>query len=583
MRGLQQLLDDAAGRRSHSIGLVDGPVDTTHPGLSRSRIRGSERAEMACTSPSSPACHHGTFVAGQLSGLSPMSELVAHPLFCEASDLGRCPVVRPSHLADAINGLMDRGVRIINMSVGLQGGPAGSLSTLHRAYRRAEKEGVLLVAAAGNDGHNDANPLFRDPWVIPVAAHDPAGRVLPSSNRGGMVARYGLSAPGEDIVGLAPGGGKTRMSGTSVAAPMVASAAALLWSLFPQATAAEIHHALRRPEFGRSGDLPPSLDLVDSHQWLSRRFPRSTANPKRSTMMQHLPIPATPPTAGHPPSSASSVVPQGYLVPQGIAPQACGCDPGPAAGFVYSTGTLDPRFPDEGDKKEFTSRAREQGVAPDNFYAVLSQRDNRFLARRICWALVVNERPAGILVPRSELELNDLIEALNPDLQPDPELAVTGTLGSTAPAEKCDGLEVPMVAIADLSYFTKDQLIKQLHDQVHLPAGATSSDLDTAIQRIWTLLGIWREPGFNDEQRAKNYVALRTTNIYETTVQLSLPSSGAFWLQSATASSDQTEAGRSIVNVDFAYQNASGQTQTWRAEIDVTNLFAFQSKALFAV
>ena len=73
VRGLQKLIEDAAGRRSHSIGLVDGPVDITHPKLARCRIRGTERSAMACTSPSSPACHHGTFVAGQLSGLSPMS------------------------------------------------------------------------------------------------------------------------------------------------------------------------------------------------------------------------------------------------------------------------------------------------------------------------------------------------------------------------------------------------------------------------------------------------------------------------------------------------------------------------------
>jgi Subtilase family/PatG C-terminal len=561
--GLPTLAAAAAGVAGLVVGLVDGPVDTHHPALAPGRIVAVDGSAPACARPDGPACRHGTFVAGQLASLCPQCTVIAYPLFCEAADLRSCPSVRPHHLADALTALMDRGARIINMSVGLDGPHTGSLAALERCYRRAEAQGVILVAAAGNDGHDDANPLVRDPWVIPVAAQDPRGRILPTSNRGGTVARQGLLAPGHELLGLAAGGGHLRMSGTSVAAPLVTAGAALLWSLHPNASAAEIRRALLRPGAARHLDVPPPLDLVDSQRWLRRR-PHAPVRSESTTMHQHH----------------RSAARDGRLTPQGaLVLQACACQTGATQGFVYSTGTLSPRFPDEGDQREFEARARELRVPSDDFYTVLGK--YRYLARRICWALVVNERPTAILVPRSDSELSDLVAALAPELQPDPLLAVTGLLGGTASPAECNGLEVPRVYLSELDYFTRDALLKHLADEVHLDPGASRSDLDKAAQRLWTLLGVFREPGLRDEQRAKNYLALRTTAIYETTVALSLPAGGRYWLASVACRVGSTEDGRRVADVDFVYQASSGQTLTYRAEVDVTNLFPFQSKALY--
>ncbi len=506
-----------------------------------------------------------------------MSEVTAYSIFCEASDLSSCPVVRPSHLAQALHDLLDRKVRLINLSLGINGPVTGSLAPLHRAYHRAEREGVVVVAAAGNDGHGDANPLFRDRWVIPVAAEDAEGGVLPTSNRGGAVARGGLLAPGYRIDGLAPGGGHTQMSGTSAAAPWVTAGAALLWSLVPEASAAEIRDALLLPDVPRDGDIPPTLNLARSQRWLARQHPRVTSTVRRSPMHDHLdPIPRPEPTA--PPLAAASTV----MPAQGsIIPQDCGCAPGPGLGFVFSTGQLSPRFANEGDQREFETQARELRVPTDDFFAVLTKR--RYLARRICWVLEVAQRPTVILAPRSEAELTDLIAALSPELSPNPELAVTGTLGVDAGPERCNGLTLPQVSVTELSYFTQDALLQRLIADVHLDPGATTADLERAARRLWTLLGVWREPGLDDTQRAKNYVALRTTSIYAKTVALAQMTAGQFWLSEVSTQAQSTEAGRSLMDVDFQYANASGQTQTFRAQIDVTNLFAFQSKALFAV
>lgn len=560
----------AAARGDLVIGVVDGPVDASDPHLHRVLVEGSEREAWSCIVSSSPACRHGTFVASRIARRCPDARLVVHPLFCEEARLDRCPRVRPRHLADALERLMDRGARVINMSVGLQGGPPGSMSALHRAYRRAERDGVLLVAAAGNDAASDANPLVRDPWVIPVAAHDDRGTLLPSSNRGGRIARHGLRAAGVGVLESPT----AAIVGTSVAAPLVTAAAARLWALHPEASAAEIRRALLRPDARRHGPVPPPLDLDASRRCLARavrRSPSSPPEPTRSSMMQTLPS-ATAPSSREDRSMGES--------PGVVVPQACACSPGAIAGFVYSTGMLEPRFPSEGDRRELQSRARELQVPSDDYYSVLSK--FRYLARRVCWVLSVAERPVGILVPRSEAELTDLIEALSPELRPNPELVVTGTQGSTAPPGMCAGLEVPMVSVAELDYFTKEALLDRLRKELG-GQGANAADVDQVVQRVWTATGLWRQPGFDDEQRAKNYLTLRTTGLYETTLTLGQAGAGRYWLQAITAREQETEDGRSVVQVDAEYQNASGRTQTYRAEVDVTDLFAFQSKALYTV
>lgn len=585
--GLSELAARAAEHDKPVIGLVDGPVDAAHPAFAAVRVEAVDGDAAACANPQSPACRHGTFVAGQLAGLGPRTTLVTHSLFCEAERLDACPMVAPQHLAAAVEGLLDRGARIINLSVGLQGGPAGSMSALRHAYARARELGVLVVAAAGNDARDDANPLFRDAWVIPVAAHDDSGAILPTSNRGGMVARHGLVAPGHERTGPAPGGGEARMSGTSVAAPLVTAAAALLWSLHPQATAAQLREALLRPGVDRRSPVPPRLDLAQSERWLSQALHSTAPRIETSTMMQSTPtLDVTslapgdaalglPPAAPAAPLVAPAAAPVAAGPPQGaVVPQGCACGTGVVAGFVYSAGRLELRFPDEGVRKEFELRARELGVAPTHYYAVLSQ--YRYLARRMCWVLSTDQQPAGILVPEGEAELTDLIAVL--EHLPSPEIVVTGKLGSTAPASACDGLMVPMVPLTEVTYFTQPMLLEQIAKQTGIDPKALAGPAD----RIWQLTGVWRKPGFDDEQRAANYIVLRTTSLYELAVSLAaerVPS----WLQRIESRAVRSEAGRSLVHVDSTFQNVNTQTQTWRAEVDVTDMFPFLTKALFQV
>jgi subtilisin family serine protease len=149
--------------------------------------------------------------------------------------------------ASAIDYAVDHGARVINAS---WGGPAFS-HALYSAIRRAGEHGVLMVAAAGNDGVNaDSSPdypaAFDLPNIISVAATDRADRLLDFSNYGAK--SVDLGAPGDDVYSTVPNvtdpSGYAAFSGTSMAAPFVAGAAALYLSKFPGASVDQVRAAL---------------------------------------------------------------------------------------------------------------------------------------------------------------------------------------------------------------------------------------------------------------------------------------------------------------------------------------------------
>ena len=123
------------------------------------------------------------------------------------------------------------GANIMNNSWG--GG--GFSQLLLEAIRRAEKKGILFVAAAGNDGVNaKVIPHYPSSYelsnIIRVAATDRTDALASFSNFGSNVD---IAAPGVDILSCMPGGGYQLLSGTSMATPHVAGALALLLSKYP--------------------------------------------------------------------------------------------------------------------------------------------------------------------------------------------------------------------------------------------------------------------------------------------------------------------------------------------------------------
>ena len=274
---LASLMELSSGRVETTIGLIDGPVGTDHKDLSNTTIREVPgRLGGTCARANSIACTHGTFVAGILSArrgseapaISPDCTLLVRPIFAETvAGNPEMPSATPEELAVAIVDCVDAGADVINLSAALARPSAKGERRLEEALDHSAKRGVVVVAAAGNQGTLGSSTITRHPWVIPVIACDLRGRPLGYSNLGSSIGRRGLSAPGDSITGLGVNGRPPTFGGTSAAAPFVTGAIALLKSIFPKATAAEVRFAVIRAHAPRMpAVVPPLLDAWAAYQ-----------------------------------------------------------------------------------------------------------------------------------------------------------------------------------------------------------------------------------------------------------------------------------------------------------------------------
>jgi len=283
---LSPLMKRTRGRPEIVIGLIDGPVTTDHPGFVGARLRGLAGA----CSRSSAACTHGTFVAGILvarrdspaPAICPGCTLLIHPIFSEtASPAQLAPSATPEQLAAAIIECVRAGAVLLNLSSALTPIPsARGESALTSALDHAAKRGVIVVAAAGNQGNVGSTAITRHPWVIAVTACDRRGRPIEQTNLGSSIGRRGLSAPGEFVTSLSTAGGSTVSGGTSVAAPFVTGAIALVWSEFPNVDAADLRAAVMRVHArARPTIVPPILNAMAIFDFIARHSSSSGGRP----------------------------------------------------------------------------------------------------------------------------------------------------------------------------------------------------------------------------------------------------------------------------------------------------------------
>jgi subtilisin family serine protease len=263
---LTPLMARTAGSAALTIAVIDGPVDLAHRDLASEHISVVPgRLPGTCATASDVACSHGTSVAGILSsrrdsatpGICPDCTVLLLPIFAGGADM---PIASPEDLAAGITDAVSAHVQIVNLSAAVMWPTPAGERALTEALDRAARAGVVVVAAAGNEGTLGSSAITRHPWVIPVAACDLHGRPMMSSTMGSSIGRRGLRAPGDGILGPGPGGTSAMFSGTSAAAPFVTGTIALLWSEFPQAAGTEIRRVVTSAAGGlRKTVVPPLL------------------------------------------------------------------------------------------------------------------------------------------------------------------------------------------------------------------------------------------------------------------------------------------------------------------------------------
>lgn len=270
---LPTLMRRTGGHPDIRVGLIDGPVLATHPDLQQSSLRllgaGARKRESA-------ALLHGTAVAGVLCArrgtlapaICPNCTILVRPIFSDEPGGDGLPATTLSILATAIVECVQAGARLLNLSVGLVQSTTSGRREFAEALAYANRRGVLLVAAAGNQGMIGSSPLTGDPGALPVVACDLRGRPLSYTNLGASLGRRGTMAPGAALPSLGLTGSPFLLSGTSAATPLVTGTLALLWSLFPQASATELRHAVATPR-KRATLVPPLFNAENAYHRLS--------------------------------------------------------------------------------------------------------------------------------------------------------------------------------------------------------------------------------------------------------------------------------------------------------------------------
>ncbi|GAA4532149.1 S8 family peptidase [Amycolatopsis samaneae] len=183
-------------------------------------------------------CHgHGTHVAGTVGsktyGVAKEAKIVAvRVLNCQGQGSWAQVVAGIDWVAKNA-----KGPSVLSMSLG-----GAASSTVDNAVKRAVAAGVTNTVAAGNDNKNACNTSpARVPEAITVNASDNKDTRATFSNFGRCTDIF---APGVNITSLRNGGGTQQMSGTSMATPHVAGAAALYLTAHPSAKPAEVEKAL---------------------------------------------------------------------------------------------------------------------------------------------------------------------------------------------------------------------------------------------------------------------------------------------------------------------------------------------------
>ena len=269
-----------------------------------------------------------------------------------------------------------------------------------------------------------------------------------------------------------------------------------------------------------------------------------------------------------------------------ISPQGGGgsCSCGAAGGmspngtgvvsYVYAIGRVEARFPNLSAEKEFsqaTGRADTAGKTDQQaFHAVLSQRENRYLVRQLCWVLTIQGLETYLLQPRDPADIDMLVDAIRPAPAPNDIDVVIGLRGPIAPPEMCNGLMVPIVVFDQIYSFGRDVLIKAIPK----PEKMADEQFGPAAEELFDrIMQMTDNAGATDEHRVLNYLAMRYPAIYAKAAEKFGDENSLTGIEVIQSSLSST---RKILKVVFSYTNRNTDfTEKFFVRVDATEEFPF--------
>lgn len=287
---------------------------------------------------------------------------------------------------------------------------------------------------------------------------------------------------------------------------------------------------------------------------------------------EHSPEPAPPR------QEPSLITPAEAEMPEGPVSSATHC---PTCGetsipmtFVYAIGRIEARFPRLSVEKEFAQAAGrgDTGGKTDQevFHKVLSDPENRYLIRQVCWILTVQGLETYLLQPDDPKDYDRLVEAIRPQPSPMDIDVVIGMRGGIASPDLCNGLMIPIVIFDQLYSFDRDALIQA----IPRPEKKKKQEFEAAAEEVFDrILQVTDNAGATDEHRALNYLAMRYPAIYARTAEEFEQDSS---LSSVDVRPSSLSGTRNIMDCIFAYTHRSTDfTRKFFVRVDVTEEFPF--------
>ena len=331
------------------VAVVDTWVDFGHPDFTGRVVDEADCIGGSCKDHSfaRDSCTHGTHVAGTIAsasyGVAPDADILAVQVLNDGGSPGSQCSGSTTDVANGINFAVAHHARVINLSVGELVPGVLQDSGVTAAVHNAAAAGAVVIVAAGNSSAPGVTDNYGSDALL-VAATGPDGNLAGYSNSGGSVS---LAAPGGDdgavlvdVNGCNPNGSDCVLStvpnaqygldeGTSMAAPHVAGAAALLFAESPGRSRADVIHALEATAHPLAG---AGSGMIDVGKALALEPPQAPPRPGTGGTPSH------PSVAGG--SSGGGVVAEGLPVGSGSSPQLA-----PATSTTVATPQTVPSVP----------------------------------------------------------------------------------------------------------------------------------------------------------------------------------------------------------------------------------------------
>jgi hypothetical protein len=264
-------------------------------------------------------------------------------------------------------------------------------------------------------------------------------------------------------------------------------------------------------------------------------------------------------------------------------------------GPVLAVGQLRASFPNLGLQREYAEAA---GVDPDAPIAssdlkdLISQDEYRYLAHQLCWMFTVQSADVCVVVPRSDADLDELVDSLAADDENTVQVLL-GQPTTRAAAPDCSDNDLPMVSPVQLLSFTIDEFAAALAQRSDAEQatpeagngggeGASGTGDDPRWRRMvrdvfYRLTRRADSTGFSDEDRARNHEALKDAGMYALTWNALSNGQNLIGINTRPF----MRGGRRQVAVRFSFRHHQTHViERYETVIDTNDLFCFKATSL---